>query len=204
MPLTSAEQPPRWAAILIDCAAVIATAGIVASVVSDIGAGRASAALASSPEERRLDLCQTVADGYLSGTLYGGLDRKIEWRGDSMRCEGGPRPDGDGLRLVFAAPGDASADGLVIVIGISGPIDSLTAAERPANVTIIDETTGRFFSSGRQERCWTTVNSADGDGTRYRVAGEVYCSGSLPSMSDGSSVSLRGFRYAGRVMMDAS
>ncbi|MGI9341329.1 MAG: hypothetical protein ACR2QV_00660 [Gammaproteobacteria bacterium] len=202
---TKSPSPPRWGESLIAGAGAIAAIAVAVVVARAIGAGGAAADLTASPEQRRTDLCRFVDDAYLSGTLYGGLEREIEWRGDRMRCEGGPRPDGDGVRLVFAAPAAAAAgDRLVFVIGISGPLGSLTDAERPANVTIIDEATGRFFSSGQQDRCWTTVKSADGDGTRYFVAGEVYCAGSLPSLSDGSSVSLRGFRYAGRLDMEVS
>ena len=150
------------------------------------------------------DLCPSVHDAYLSGAIYGGLDRQIEWRGTDMSCTGGLRPRGDGVRLVFAAPGGQDGDRLVFVIGIAGAISDLTTSERLANVTVIDESSGRFFSSGGQERCWTTVASVDDDGRLLRIAGRVYCTGSLPSVSDSGSVTLRDFRYSGRLSVDAS
>jgi hypothetical protein len=113
------------------------------------------------------------------------------------------RPGGDGVRLVFSFSGQGD-DRLVIVIGIAGAIGELTLAERAANVTVIDAASGRFFSSRGRDRCWTTVASVTGAGPMVSVAGEVYCSGSLPSVTDGSSISLRDFRFAGRLMTDAS
>jgi len=201
-PTESSHPLPRSAQLLIDCLAVLAL-GAVAVVVANGLAPEPQGTAIQSAIGDSTDLCQSVDDGFLSGRLYGAIDRVIEWRGTNMKCEGGERPGDDGLRLVFAAPGKADADRLVFVIGISGSIDDLAESERAANVTIIDERTGRFFSSGRQDRCWTIVTSVDDDGLRYTVGGEVYCSGSLPSLTDGSSVSLSDLRYSGRLIFDA-
>jgi len=151
-----------------------------------------------------VDLCRSVDDGYLSGALYGAIEQRIEWRGTDMACDGGTRPDNAGIRVVFSGNPTAATERLVMVIGIDGAIEDIAATERMANITVIDESTGRFFSSGRQERCWTTVNNVEGDGPNYRVSGELYCSGSLPSVSNSGSVTLRGFRYSGRLSIDAS
>jgi len=193
-------SPAQW---LMNLTAAIGMAAIVAVAVDGLGQWPPGPTAQSAVGDSA-DLCRSVGDGFLSGRLYGAVDRIVEWRGTDMRCEGGARPDDGGLRLVFAAPGNVTSDRLVFVIGISGTIDELSDAERAANVTIIDETTGRFFSSGRQERCWTTVASVAGDGEKYAIDGAVYCSGSLPSLSDASSVSLSEFRYSGRLKIDAS
>ncbi|MFQ5634485.1 MAG: hypothetical protein ACE5G3_04040 [Gammaproteobacteria bacterium] len=190
-------SPAELPAGLLAVGAICAIAGIAANNLAD-SPSVATAAAARSP-----DLCASADDAYLSGVLYGALDRIIEWRSMDMRCEGGARPDGDGIRLVFGGPGAVDGDRLVFVIGISGDVDALADSEREANVTVIDESSGRFFSSGRKERCWTTVASVDAAGDDLRVAGEVYCAGSLPSLSDGGSVSLRHFRYSGRLALDA-
>jgi len=199
-----APQPPQPARVLIELLAIAAVGTIVARAGIDLarGAPAAASAALSSPGQR--DLCESLDDAYLSGTVYGAVERAIEWRGTDMTCQGGPRPNGDGVRLVFAAPGSADGGPLVFVIGISGALGELTDTERAANVTLIDESSGRFFSTGQQERCWTTVTSVADEDDRISVGGEFYCAGSLPSLSDGSSVSLRDFRYSGRLMLDAS
>lgn len=198
------RQPPDWAQRLTGVLAVAALGAIAFIGMRSLSADLPAVAWTALPAAASADLCRSVDDAYLSGTLYGAVSRKIEWRGTDMQCEGGPRPGGGGIRLVFAAPDAVEGDRLVFVIGISGTVTELTDAERVANVTVIDESSGRFFSSRGQDRCWTTVASVDGDGTRFRVGGEIYCSGSLPSLSDGSSISLRDFRYSGRLNLDAS
>lgn len=201
------EEPPEsathWAQRLTDLLAAIGMGAIVVIAVHALNHAPPGSTAQSAVGDSA-DLCRSVDEGFLSGHLYGAVDRAIEWRGTDMKCEGGARPGDEGLRLVFAAPADVDADRLVFVIGITGTIDDLSDSELGANVTIIDETTGRFFSSGRQERCWTTVASVAGDGETYAIDGAVYCSGSLPSLSDASSVSLSEFRYSGRLMIDAS
>jgi len=198
------QHPPDWARPLIGLLAVAALGSIALIAGRSLTAGTPAATTVALSVTATADLCRSVDDAYLSGTVYGAVNREIEWRGTDMQCEGGSRPGGGGIRLVFAAPDTVDQDRLVFVIGISGTVAELTDAERTANVTVIDESSGRFFSSGGQERCWTTVASVDGDGTRYRIGGEVYCAGSLPSLSDGSSISLRDFRYSGRLILDAS
>ncbi|MFW2403959.1 MAG: hypothetical protein ACN4GT_04265 [Gammaproteobacteria bacterium] len=202
-PTESSHPLPRWTRSLIDGVAILALGAVVAVAANGLGPeGQGTATRAAIGDST--DLCPSVDDGFLSGRLYGAIDRAVEWRGTNMKCEGGERPGDDGLRLVFAAPGDVDADRLVFVIGISGTIDDLVESERAANITIIDEKTGRFFSSGRQDRCWTTVTSVDGDGLHYAIGGEVYCAGSLPSLTDASSVSLSDLRYSGRLNFDAT
>lgn len=203
-PIDSQTEPPRAARAAIALVAVgaVVAVGLLAArgLVDDGASDMQAVALATA----QFDLCQAVDDGYLSGRLYGVLDRAIEWRGTDMTCEGGTRPNGDGLRLVFAAPIGDEQPRLVFVIGISGSVGDLIGAERVANITLIEESSGRFFSSRGQERCWTTVASVDDDGERLRIGGDIYCQGSLPSLSDGSSITLRDFRYSGTLVLDDS
>ena len=150
------------------------------------------------------DLCSAVGDAYLSGFIYGSIEQRIEWRGTDMTCDGGLRPDNGGVRVVFAGNATTTGDRIVILIGIDGGIDDIATTERVANITVIDESTGRFFSSGGQERCWTAVSDVADEGEMYRLKGEVYCAGSLPAVSGSGSVTLRDIRYSGRLIIDAS
>jgi len=151
-----------------------------------------------------MDLCEAAEDGFLSGDLYGALSEHIEWRGTDMDCGGMLRPNDDGIRLVFAAP--RQDERLLIVLGIDGSLDALPDGEHVANLTIIDETSKRFYSTGRRERCWSTIESvrpvADHADRILQVVGEVYCTGSLPSLSDNDSVTLRDMSYSGRLLLD--
>jgi len=162
-----------------------------------------TAAFESAP----MNLCAVASDGFLSGDLFGALSEHIDWRGGNMDCGGMLRPDNDdGIRLVFAAPRQGQR--LLIVLGIDGELDELLEGEHSTNITIIDETRNRFFSAGRKNRCWSTIESirpvADHSTRILQVVGEVYCYGSLPSLSDNSSVALRDVSYSGRLLLDES
>jgi hypothetical protein len=198
---TSTTSATRPGAIFVDALALMAVGAVAVAAVRGLSAG-------DMPPVARgfntADLCTSIGDAYLSGSVYGAVEQQIEWRGTDMTCDGGLRPGGEGVRVVFAGPGAMDGDRIVVVIGIDGAINELTAAERNANITIIDESSGRFYSSGGQERCWTMVSDATNDRGTFRVTGEAYCTGSLPSVADSSSVRLRGFRYSGRVNVDDS
>jgi hypothetical protein len=157
------------------------------------------------PTSIAANLCRAETDGYLTGELYGSLKKQIDWNGNTMECDGMLRPNEGGIRLVFASPTDSDSQ-LIILLGIDGSIDELSTGERAANITLIDEVNRRFYNSGRNDRCWSNIETleqptspANGE---YTIAGVVYCTGGLPSLSDSSSVTLRNFRFSGRLSTD--
>jgi hypothetical protein len=152
--------------------------------------------------------CTLQPDGFLRGRLFGALSLTADWSGAALFCDGMQRPDGQGVRLFFAQeqPGGGRVS---VLIGIDGRMEELEGVERPANVTIIDERSGRFFSTAGPGRCWATINSvtalplAGGMPAGHRIEGLVYCVGALPSVGDRSSLTLSDLQFAGRVMSDS-
>lgn len=147
--------------------------------------------------------CSMAPGGYVTGRWFGALDLAIDWAGPGLGCEGMLRPDGQGVRLLFARQyGQASR--LVLVLGIDADPAALPGPERPTNVTVIDEQSGRFFSTAGSVRCWTDIQSvealpADTAGTgEWRVTGMLYCAGPLPALTDRSALTLGDTRFAGR------
>jgi hypothetical protein len=197
---------PVWARIIIEVVAVMGVIAVGALVVTT-PSQRSMLAMsaANSTAQQSSDLCGDASDGFLTGRLHGALDMQIGWNGVSMKCAGMLRPDGNGIRLLFAGQNETDAD-LVFVLGIDGDIEHLLGQEHAANVTIIDESEGRFFSSGGNERCWAMIDRferlADTDHTAYEVEGDVYCTGALPSLSDNRSVTLQDVRFSGRLSLD--
>jgi hypothetical protein len=203
------DTPPRWARTLFGVLAIAAIFSI--SLISEHWLTQKPPPVQSNAAPgaaKAFDLCGMEADGYLTGRLFGALEGTIDWRGQSLECDGMERPDGGGIRLVFASQLDSGADRIVFVIGIDGKIDEMMLSEQVANITIIDEVNGRFFSTGGADRCWTTIDAVESlddlEGSAYQVGGDLYCSGSVPSLSGTGSVSLRGFRYSGRMQFNAS
>jgi hypothetical protein len=152
--------------------------------------------------------CALGPGGYLRGRFFGALSLAADWSGPSLACDGMQKPDGDGIRLFFS--GDRPGGGRVsLLIGLDGRAEELAGAERPANLTVIDEREDRFFSSAGPGRCWasidavTPVEARGGRGAGSRVEGLVYCVGALPSVGDRSSLTLSDLRFAGWVATDA-
>ena len=151
--------------------------------------------------------CTLQPDGFLRGRLFGALSLSADWSGAVLFCDGMQRPNGEGVRLFFAQeqPGGGRVS---VLIGIDGRMEELEGAERPANVTVIDEQSGRFFSTAGPGRCWATINSvtalplASGYPAGHRIDGLVYCVGALPSIGDRSSLTLSDLKFAGRVTSD--
>ncbi len=157
-----------------------------------------------SPNTAARQPCTLQPDGFLRVRFFGALNLTADWSGAELLCDGMRRPDGAGVRLFFAKvqPG---GNRLSVLIGIDGPSETSTGTERAANVTVIDESQSRFFSTGGPGRCWATINSATalprthGRPAGQRIAGLVYCVGALPAVGDRSSLTLSELHFAGRV-----
>ena len=147
-------------------------------------------------------------DGRLQGELFGAVRQTIDWRGEDLLCAGMIRPGGDGIRLIFSRNSPSSTARLVLVIGIRDIGPGETGEDLPANVTLIDEATGRFFNAQGIERCWATVEEqqqlSEKPAVVYRVDGELYCAGSLPSVNGSESVTLDDVRFSGRLSVNTS
>jgi hypothetical protein len=187
---------PRRASGIIGVAAVLGL-GFLALSQSPPPAAPGAEAGSAAPE---LGPCIMDREGYLSGELFGAIELEFDWAGDELTCEGNARPDGHGLRLFFAGNPQGAAERLIFVLGIEARIDELAGSEHEVNVTLIDESQARFFNGG-EGRCWTRVDEVVqyDAGAAYRVDGELYCAGALPSLTDPASVTPGSVVYSGRL-----
>lgn len=140
--------------------------------------------------------------GLLQATVYGALSGDLDWSSKSMDCEGMPRPDGNGARLRFAGIAGANAARLAIIISLPGLPRAEPAAEIPSNITIIEEGSGRFFSTNDLDNCWTDIErqyEIDSAVGRYSIDGTLYCISPLAEVNGPSSVSITKLRFSGLV-----
>jgi len=200
-------NPPEWARLPIEVFAMLALVAVSALMFSNPIEQTSVVPDTGFLVHQSLNLCGGESDGFLSGRLYSALDERIDWSGADMNCEGMLRPDGDGIRLLFASQKSRGGK-LVFVFGIDGSLEKLKGKERPTNITIIDESDGRFFSTGGHNRCWATIEKIETvlneAAAAYQINGEVYCTGGLPSLSDNRSVTLGDFRFSGRLTVEES
>lgn len=199
----------RWVEILAEAAGVV-TIALLAALVGQTTLTRPVQAVQSSdPPPLEPGPCVADPEGaYLSGRLYGGIELAIDWRGDKLACAGMLRPAGQGIRLIFAAAPDAASADITFVLGIDAELDAPAGTEQAANITVIDQGSGRFFSSAGMARCWTILHKVEAltEATPhiYRVNGEAYCAGALPALGGAGSVTLSDFQYSGQVTLDDS
>lgn len=123
-------------------------------------------------------LCPPSTYGSLNARLQGAIDAEIDWSSPSTpQCLGGPRPGDGGLRLLYkgASPG---AEALLIVVGMTLPLQAGTSRNVPANITVVREGTGVFYATQGDDKCAldeVTLEPIDGPAGRYRLAGRGYC-----------------------------
>jgi hypothetical protein len=149
---------------------------------------------------RQMSPCVMDQDGYLKGDLYGALRKTLDWHGESMLCDGMDRPEGQGIRLVFSEHIDPDNPGLVLVIGIADARLGAPEQELEANVTIIDQVSGKLYSTQEQPRCWTRLTTQLRlTGTieeSWRLDGRLYCASALAALAGPGSVTLDEIEYS--------
>lgn len=160
---------------------------------------------AVAPAEEPVLLCGN--EGHLSTELYGAVAVEVDWNKNDLECAGMPRPEGRGARLRFAGE---TADGdlqLAIIIAIPALERDAQNGEFSANVTLIEEGNGRFFSTPDLNNCLVNITSTTGlddSGDRYSIAGELLCVTPLPEINGGSSVSVPKMLFSGLLDWSAS
>jgi len=134
-------------------------------------------------------------NGSLALTLYGQNEQAILWQGADLRCAGMPRPDGQGIRLRFSSadPDDA----LAVVLGLDAAI---VGVETGANVTLILEDSGRFFSSLKADNCRARVDDdavvSTTDSVRL-LTGLAWCVSPLREVNGDGEITLGDIEFSG-------
>jgi hypothetical protein len=121
-------------------------------------------------------LCVPAGEGQLRARLQGAIDAEVDWAAGTPQCRGGPRPGGDGVRLIYKGtlPGEGP---LLVVIGI-GPLRAgQSTRDVPVNLTLVREGTGRFYATQGDDKCAMDEVRQEpaGDPQVYRLTGRGYC-----------------------------
>jgi hypothetical protein len=163
-----------------------------------ITTGTAALLLAGVPAQAA-DLawdCLAHGDGGLRMEVSGDFEVALDWGNEGTRCEGGPRPAGDALRLMFSR----DDDGLLVVIGITGLGRGATGKGLLANVTIVRQGLGLFYGTLGADACIVDIaeNSLQpGPAPAYRVAGRGRCEAAIGAIGRDASIRVAPFEFAG-------
>ncbi len=113
-------------------------------------------------------------------------------------CEGGPRPDDDGLRVAYRSVVIGTGDPLLVILGLPGLERGRTGSDLPLNVTIVREGRGEFFGAQGTELCTAelTTHEPAGEPDLWRLDGEGRCHGALQAVAREGAITLAPFRFS--------
>ncbi|HWZ64836.1 MAG TPA: hypothetical protein VNX02_17595 [Steroidobacteraceae bacterium] len=147
--------------------------------------------------------CLPAGNGYLRATLRGALNLDIDWHNGELECDGGPRPDGSGIRLSFAGPKRADGHRLRMVFGVNTVREGRGARDLPTNLTLIVEGAQRLYTTRGEDHC--TVDSlhqqrlpTPGSKPRtYRIVARGFCVAPASTLNDAEHILVSSFDFAG-------
>ena len=148
-----------------------------------------------------------IPSGFLKARLYGEIGANLDWSSVDLECKGMPRPDGAGARLRFAGTDQEGERQLAFIVAIPDLDRDSAGRELASIVTLIEEGSGRFFSTASAGNCVTEVSAMtalDESGDRFAVGGALYCVSPLGEVNGTSSVLVPELRFSGRVDWSSS
>src|SRR5215467_3538559 len=75
--------------------------------------------------------CLPTGNGYLKARIRGAINLDVDWRNAELECDGGPRPDGSGIRVSFLGPKRADGRRLRMVFGVSAAREARSGRALP-------------------------------------------------------------------------
>jgi len=149
--------------------------------------------------------CLPSHDGYLRLRMRGASNMDIDWRDADMRCDGGPRPGEQGLRVTFLGPGRHGQHNLRFVFGFAAAPGARTAHNVPTNVTVIFEGEHKLYSTAGDGKCTIDEFSETRlPGTvephLHRLTARGFCTAPATAVGGRNGLLLSRFDFAGLVL----
>lgn len=142
------------------------------------------------------DECIPGGDGRLQMPISGHFEATVDWDNEGTTCAGGPRPDGDALRLMF----NRTVESLLVVVGITGVERGATGEGLPANLTIVREGRAEFFGTLGADTCLVDVTAnelLEGSTDTYRVSGKGRCLAPIEAIARDGEIRVGPFEFTG-------
>jgi hypothetical protein len=177
---------------------IFATQALIIGLLA--AATLSDAAAPGAPVKNTAVTCLASGDGYLRAKLAGAVDTRLDWPNSGTRCEGEFREKPPGVRLSFQRAAGARPN-LLLVFGLTGVKEGLSAREVKANLTIIVQGTSRIFGTLGDARC--TVDSLTqrplGEARSYRIEARGFCTQPAHAVRGKGDVLMSTFEFAGPV-----
>jgi hypothetical protein len=163
------------------------------------------AAKAPAPAPRG---CLATGNGYLRATIRGAMNLDVNWHNADMQCDGGPRPDGSGLRVAFAGPPHADGRRLRLVFGVDSAREGRSGHELPTNLTVIFEGEERLFATRGDDHCTVDelkqerVGALGGTVRSWRIVARGFCIAPASTLSSDARILVSSFDFAGTAVFE--
>ncbi len=199
-PLRASRLCASLVCAALPCAAVPAPPSTSPPIVMPQPETSAAASAPSAPAG-----CLPSGNGYLKARIRGALNLDIDWRNADIECDGGPRPDGSGIRLAFAGPRRADGHRLRLVFGVSAVREGGNGRSLPTNVTVIVEGAQRLYTTRGEDHCTVdTLNQqrlrAPGVPRKYRVVARGFCVAPASTLNNAERILISSFDFAGEAV----
>jgi hypothetical protein len=152
--------------------------------------------------------CLPGGNGYLRARIRGALNLDIDWHNAELECDGGPRPDGSGLRVSFAGPRHADGRRLRLVFGMASVAEGHTGRELPTNLTVIFEGEERLFATRGDDHCTVDeleqerLGALGGPLRSWRIVARGFCTEPASTLSSDARILITRFDFAGSAVFE--
>src|ERR1700732_4903773 len=147
--------------------------------------------------------CLPAGNGYLRARIRGAMNLDIDWHNGEIECEGGPRPDGSGLRVSFAGPRHADGRRLRLVFGVGSVHEGRTGRALPTNLTVIFEGEERLFTTRGEDHCTVDelrqerLGALRGRVGSRRLVRRGFCTSPASTLNSDARILVSRFDFAG-------
>jgi hypothetical protein len=152
--------------------------------------------------------CLAGGNGYLRAKIRGAMSLDVNWHNAEMECEGGPRPDGSGIRVAFAGPRHPDGRRLRLVFGVEALQEGHPAHDLPTNLTVILEGEERLFATRGDDHCTVDelhqerVGALGGTQRSWRIVARGFCVAPASNLTGDARILVSSFDFAGVAQFD--
>ena len=176
----------------------LGTGGVRATDASTQGATAPSAAHG----------CLPSGNGYLHARIRGALNIDIDWENAEIECDGGPRPDGSGVRVSFAGPPHGDGRRVRMVFGVGSVHEGRNGHDLPTNLTVIIEGEDRLFATRGSDHCTVDelrqerVGALGGPKRSWRIIARGFCIAPASTLNSDARILVSRFDFAGNAVFE--
>ena len=152
--------------------------------------------------------CLPTGNGYLRARIRGALNLDIDWSNAELECDGGPRPDGSGVRVSVAGPPHGDGRRTRLVFGVGAVHEGVTGRDLPTNRPVIFEGEERLFATRGADHCTVDelrqerVGALGGPKRTWRIIARGYCIAPASTLASDARILVSRFDFAGNAVFE--